>query len=544
MPYDLALDAIIGAARRCHPPLDDETAKQKVDSAYGRYQPSEQLESGQGEITLLAKDAIKVVLNSPAGPVEFTFRDMTKSAFDTLEANMNVGLLQPGSSLETYQSRINLLSQSGREGVRRELQHIIGVEHKTLTVLFNRAIQEAQRRFLDQPRAVRVTEIASPGEVEYIVGNLILDTERPTILFGPGGSLKTFIMMSILLSVAAGHDWLGRPVQKRNCLLVDYETGQGMAGYRLRSLARGLGLEDGLPNIHWWDPDGTPFYDLTEPLKRDIAALKIGFLGIDHCAAASGMEPEKSEAATRFYRALSRLKVPTVALAHVTPTLPTIRECGYAGRSIFWENGAALTWFVHKEEQEEESPHAKIGLFQRKWNDTGRLRDFSLQFLFDGDVISVEQADLRGSPGLREAQGPRWVVWDALSEPVTATQIHEMTSLTRIQAHNALNKYAAMFMRVPGFQSGGRGHEQVWQRNPQFRDDRRQTVSETVPYIELSQETLSPAPEGAEREKRLETVSEPFLAPTETDCAPDPFDAPVPELAASGTARPGDDLPW
>jgi len=464
VPYEMAVEICTRMAFNCRPPETEEKAREKVDSAYGRYQPTEQLDSGQGKITLLAKDAIRVELISPSGPVEFTFTDMQKTSFDNLETNLVAQLLQPGTALDTYRSRVNLLSHNSREGIRREMGHVLGLETKALTILFNRAIQEAQERFLNQPRAVRVSDIAAPTKVEYIVEDFVIDSERPSILFGPGGSLKTFILYSLLLAIAAGRDWLGRRVQKRNCLLIDYETGQGMAGYRLRMLARALGLEAGLQNIHWWDPDGIPLHDLGDPIRRDIEALNIGFIGMDHCAAACGVEPERSEAATRIQRVASRWKVPSVFLAHVTGNIADNPEDAKRPfGSVFWENMASLTWFVKKEEQDENSPLATVGLFQRKWNDTGRLKDFSLTFEFSPGQIDLFPAELRDSTMLRQVQGLRWVIWDAIgAAPMTVEDIGKATDMGPMKVRATLNRYKAMFEIVPG--DGPR----LWQRKADY----------------------------------------------------------------------------
>lgn len=465
VPYDLALAVILKAAADCTPPFPEQSAKEKVDSAYGRYQPSIQLDSGDGEITLLARDAVKVLLNSPKGPVEFHFRDMEKIG-PTLDCELRVASLQPGTSNDTYEQKINLLSQSARESARREMVHILDIEAKTLTLLFNRAITEAKRQFLSQPRAVRVSDIPAPDRIEYAVDQFLLDSDRTNILFGPGGSLKTYVMYSIMLSMAAGHDWLGRKVQRRNILLIDYETGQKMAGYRLQCLARGIGLEDALDNIHWWDPDGIPLFEITDPLKRDIERLNIGYLGIDHVALACGTEPERAESALRYSRALSRLKTPSMSLAHVTGNVADNPEL--ASRpfgSIMWSNIAALTWFIQKEDQNEGSNFATVGMFQRKWNDTGRLRDFSVSFEFqlEDGLITLDQSDMRESVALRATQGQKFMVFDALVQPATIEQLKDATGLNVSAVRTVLNRYKGMFERVTG-PAGGAGNKALWQR--------------------------------------------------------------------------------
>ena len=98
----------------------------------------------------------------------------------------------------------------------------------------------------------------------------------------------------------------------------DYDTGPGTTKLRLYRLAIAMGLDDVPYNLYVYDANGMPLEDLVEPLKGSIERNQIGFLALDHCAAAAGSEPEKSESALRFYRFLTKLKTPCVLIAHVT----------------------------------------------------------------------------------------------------------------------------------------------------------------------------------------------------------------------------------
>ena len=101
-------------------------------------------------------------------------------------------------------------------------------------------------------------------------------------------------------------------------LIVDYETRESMTAYRLEHLGQALGLDEVPENVHHFDAKGIPFFDLVDPIRREIEAKNIGVLMLDHCGAACGTEPEKAESALRFYRACSKLSVPVIAIAHVT----------------------------------------------------------------------------------------------------------------------------------------------------------------------------------------------------------------------------------
>jgi hypothetical protein len=465
VPYDWAVSAVEQAAANCQPPLDRALARSKVDAVYGKYQPSINLDAGQGEATLLNENSVRVVLTGGNGPVEFVFADMEKvgGAFD---AELTVQMMMPGTAGDSYVQRINLLSHNARDSCRRELESIFGTTDKGLWAkLLNRAITQAQQMYLGIDRSTRVRDIAAPLAIEYVVDGVVPEG-RPTIGFGAGSASKTFLAMSMALAVARGEPWLGRKTQKRNVLLIDYETGKPTVGYRFGRLARALGMDEVPDNIHTWWADGIPLLDQTDAIRRSIERNNIGFLLLDHCAVACGGEPERSESALRFHRAVSKLGLPMFAIAHVTgdaETNPDLVKRPFG--SIFWSNGCSMTWYIRREDQEEESDHASVGLFARKYNDSARPRDFGLTIDFYGvsGPITIESADLRDSTQLVGSRGKEYVLEAALDYPMTIAELEKATGINGNTIKSLLRRNAAMFESIEPA-GGGRGKQQQWQR--------------------------------------------------------------------------------
>jgi len=464
IPYEYAMNLCTIAAQSCTPPFPESQMKKCLDSAYGRYQPSVSLEDQSGEATLLGPDSVRVELVGPSGPVEFVFADMERfnGNFDT---TVSVQTLMPGTYNQRYVQRLNMLSHSARTDMRRELQEIHSFDKGLWAKLLNRAFDEAQRIFLGQDRTLRIKDIAAPSKIEYLVDRLAL-LERPTVLFGGGSACKTLILMSVMLAVSQGAPWQGRATQRRNCLMIDYETGEGTTGYRFRRLAEGFGLMDIPSNIFMWPANGVPIYDLVDPIRRAIEANNIGFIGIDHCAAACGTEPEKAEAALKFQRAISKFKLPIVAIAHINGDAASNPESVKRPfGSIFWENLAGLTWYLRREDQDEGSDLSRVGLFQRKTNDTGRLSDFGVDLTFQGDSgpIDLKATDLRQSATLLATKGVKFVIEQALRVPLTVDEIKEVTGLSENTVVTTIKRNPKMFERVaPGVT--GAGNKQYWQR--------------------------------------------------------------------------------
>ena len=143
------------------------TAKAKVESAYGRYQPTVVLEDVEGSATLLSQDNVRVELKGPNGPLSLcsvTWRSRRLS----LDTEVSVRMLMPGTARDIYEQRLNILPQSSLEAARREIETIFGGEKRDWARLINRATSEAKAMFMSQQRSKRVRDIAAPLHLEYL----------------------------------------------------------------------------------------------------------------------------------------------------------------------------------------------------------------------------------------------------------------------------------------------------------------------------------------------------------------------------------------
>lgn len=316
VPIDIAEQLVCDAASRCTPPFPDPAAREKVASAYGRYQPTLHQADDGTSVQVLSPDSLVVTLNSASGPVEARFLDLEKTSRD-LDAEMHLRLLLPGTPSEPYVLRLNLLSLSAREACRRELDAILGKDPGWARVL-SKAIALAQAAFLGMDRARRAIEIPAPAQIDFLVDGLA-PTSGTTILFGAGSAAKTFLALSMSVAIVRGAPFVGRTTEQRNVLFVDFETGPDVFGFRLRRLLAGLDIPDtDVSGIYYWPGSGIPLTDQVDAIRRCVAQRNIGALVVDHAALACGVEPEKAEAALRFYRAADRIGLPVLLIAHVT----------------------------------------------------------------------------------------------------------------------------------------------------------------------------------------------------------------------------------
>jgi hypothetical protein len=461
VPLDLAVMLATTAAANCTPPLELHEAERKVREAYAKYPPNASARDLPAGVTLLGHDSVMVEFET----CRFVFSDLEKSGRE-LHAEMEVQSLLPATPKEPYIQRLNLLSMSARDACRREIEHVLGKGPESQwTALLSRAISKAQDAFLSVDRSVRSSEIEAPDELQFVIPDIAVD-DGFSILFGAGSGGKTFLLMKAALAVSRGELFLGRQCQQRNVLYIDCETGQKTYGYRLKRICAGQGLTQAAArDIYYWWAQGIPLEDQVDAIKRCCEENQIGFICLDHIAAACSGDASEQAIASRFARAVGKIGLPMLALAHITSA--DVRNPESVQKpfgSIFWENGSRRTIFVFRQ-QEEESPVADLGLYPRKVNDGGKPAAFGATLAFDdpSGPITIDPTPLRGNAALNAVRGFEHVLWDLLAQPMLAEVLAEATGKSERHCKDTMKNHPRMFVEVTGTQ-GGRGLKTAWAR--------------------------------------------------------------------------------
>ncbi len=462
VPIEMAVMLAQQAAANCRPPLAAGEAERKVREAYAKHPPNASAQDLPAGVTLLSHDSVMVEFET----CRFVFSDLEKTGRE-LHAEMEVKSLLPGTPQEPYVQRLNLLSMSARDQARREIEHVLGNPAKGQWIaLFARAIAKAQDAYLSVDRSISTSDIVAPTALQFVIPDICVD-DGFSIMFGAGSSLKTWLLMKMALAVSRGDPFLGRPTEQRNVLYIDFETGEMTYGYRMRRICagEGLGLEDAR-HVRFWNGKGLPFEDQVEAIKLCCEERQIGFLCLDHIAAACSGDANEQSVASRFARAVGKIGLPMMALAHITGA--AVKDPEQAEKpfgSIFWENLSRRTIFVLKQ-QEAESPVADVGLYPKKVNDGGKPRPFGARVEFEdpSGPVSVDLDGLSGKGRLDTVRGVEHTVWDVLIRPMSVKAIAEATNKTERYLKDILSNHPRMFSAVPGTGTGGRGNEKMWAR--------------------------------------------------------------------------------
>ncbi len=387
----------------------------------------EDLESADPErpvVTLLAEDRVKVVAPTTSGPVTFMFSDMEKKRREFVCELQITCFTDP----DPYVEQLNLNSASGTTNLRRDLDTVFGKEYGWTRVL-NKVFGLARDAYLMQERGVDVFDLPDyVGEVLLIPPLVVAD--GPTIFFGDGASLKSYITGRLSLSMALGVDFCGMRTPTLIPMVIDYEDSGPNYKRRLRRLALGIdsGLQD-VMGVHYWDARGIQLTDQVDALKRYVEKHGIGLLIIDSVAPACGGDPLDHGAVLEFFSALKRIGLPCILIAHVTKAMDTSKPFG----STYWHNEARRTWYVMRV-QEEDSDEVDVGFYNRKVND-GRVPPpmaFHVSFSeSERGPVRVALASMERAPAAMLAQtSARNQIWAALGgNPRTVREIADETDL-------------------------------------------------------------------------------------------------------------------
>jgi hypothetical protein len=461
VPLDLAVMLAQQAAANCSPPLEAKEAERKVREAYSKYPPNASARDLPAGVTLLGHDSVMVEFET----CRFVFSDLEKSGRE-LHAEMEVQNLLPGQPKEPYIQRLNLLSMSARDQCRREIEHVLGKgpEHQW-TALFSRAIAKAQHAFLNVDRSIKTSDIEPPAELGFVVPDLCVE-DGFSILFGEGSAGKTWILMLMALCVSLGIPFLGRPLRRRNVLYFDCETGRRTYGLRMRRICEGLGLTlADAENVRFWPSEGVPFEDQIDALKRCCEENQIEFVALDHIAAACSGDANEQSVASRFARAVGKLGLPVMALAHITGAdMKNPESVNKPFGSIYWHNNSRRTIFVMRR-QEDESSVADLGLYPKKINDGKRPSPFGARITFDdpSGPVAVEPESLGGLGGnLNRIRGAEHAISDILDVPLTTAEIADLTGFSERHVKRTLADHPQRFVMVSGADHGGRSNAKKW----------------------------------------------------------------------------------
>lgn len=304
-------------------------------------------------------------------------------------------------------------------------------------------------------------EFRKPVEAEWVGGSEPPDREysiepfmaanEPTIMFGSGGSGKTYLNLVCCLAMASGQTLAGMRATKGNVMYVDYETNRDTFEKRIRMLSRGFGLD--YPRVLYYR-GAQPFAKDLNSIKANVRNYKIDHLWIDSAGLAVGGQLENAEIVGVFFSALRQLGIGSTVITHTSKNPNGGPSTAFG--SVYWSNLSRSVWEIVGN-QEEGSKELSIGVKHTKVNERGRQPRRGYTFRFLDDSVEVAETKLDELVGLDDMVPNILRIRAAILETVdcraTMKEISEATGIPQKTVENTIRRYPKKFA-VDG---GGRG---------------------------------------------------------------------------------------
>lgn len=328
----------------------------------------------------------------------FTFTEIEQTKTQTIDAILRVVIHIEGKE-HALTGHLNLLSLSSRETFLRQLGYTLP-KKLPLPVFLGRAIEAVQDHLGTNDGSVWFEDIQAIARPDPLFPPFLVDG-APNLIFGKGGTGKTFICLRMALSMAFGIPFLGvTPTRKCKVLFVDYEDSQHEFADRINKLLSGLGqyapdVEEIGKKIKYFRALN-PFQDIVPALKKIIQEEGISFVIVDSAIMACGSEPEKADVAARYFNALAKLQTTSLTIAHETKA----ETHNYPFGSVVWWNSPRNIWNIQgmggEQSDDEEEPTnepVELGLFHRKANNGARSRLLAATMSITDNKATITQGD-------------------------------------------------------------------------------------------------------------------------------------------------------
>jgi DNA-binding transcriptional ArsR family regulator len=336
----------------------------------------------------------------PTADIDFTADRLRSERNGDIKASIKIVLTTPdGKVANPHHGNLNLAAGRSRRELSRDLQARVPLAGD---LGWDQVIEESCRAILE-----REEQPSSPGvwlqpvehtDVRYSIGRVVLEG-LPVVLYGPGGSTKSYTSSYMGLVKHNGLDFFGEVTERRNVLLLDWEVNEHEAARRCTLLANGLrqryiGADIRLPR---YKRCLGSIQSETAEIAAEIVEHNIGLVIVDSAGPACGGDAMSGQLAIEFFNSLRTVTTPTNAdsliLAHVTKQEVRDENGGYRlpFGSVFFVNMARAAWEV-RAEQGGRSNVARVNLHCRKHN-MARPEPYGMQLVFEPDAIVVEQAE-------------------------------------------------------------------------------------------------------------------------------------------------------
>ncbi|MDA1258796.1 MAG: AAA family ATPase [Chloroflexi bacterium] len=400
------------------------------------------------------------VATATNGDISVTFPDrfirFTAQAIDRRTREFNVVLTiqfkpdpnRPARRL-LADTRVNLMSQSAKEGLARSLAKRRDEEWPALIEDFSAAVQD---NWSPGDPAVVLTTVTDPGPTQYLVSPL-LQLDEHTVIFGQGGGGKSVTGLAIAIAYAVGRSIIpGLDVQgSGGTLYLDWERSALAHRRRAASMLAVMGRSD-CPNLHYRRMHGL-LADSADDIKRYCGLHGIGLIVTDSVGMACGGEINEEAAVLGYFNAARVIGGTWLSIAHVAKAESNGKPIG----SQYWYTQPQGGTYEMLGESTEGESTLHLTMIHQKTNDH---RNPTMAWAVDfanGQIVYRRADPVDATTDTRKLPIAMRIA-DVLGSDgaLTAAEIAERTGTPVQQITTALNRGTKRFVKVGG------GRPQRW----------------------------------------------------------------------------------
>jgi len=438
---------VLQAAQSCDPPFPADEAKAKVKQAFRYPSPQGSLtDTKEPRIHRIGINAWRLVWEDLNLAIEVSRHYLHHDG--TIKGEILIQLeTHPGVPMILHQSQFNFSTAGTRRSLAKQLAE------RYADIDWIDVLETLCRRFLQIIREGEPTISLYPDDTLPPIGHYLypfIPQERPSILFGDGGTGKSYL--ALLMAVCVQSGWSDNPLgfqidEPHKTLYLDWETESDEIRYRISQLRKGTNTPT--CSIEYRRCD-LPLYLDIEQVQSSIVNSKARMVVIDSLAQACGGNLNDAEVANRFFASLRQLRVTSLVVAH------TAKGDNGEGKktvygSVFYQNNARNVWELRRRGIEDGGT-LTLDLFHRKSNLSRLHKNWCFKIYFE-DGTRIERAEMDETVGKKilstlQQMGKKLLTHD-LIESVASEQSSVRAALYRLRDKGVI-------------QSGKEGKEMAW----------------------------------------------------------------------------------
>jgi len=216
----------------------------------------------------------------------------------------------------------------------------------------------------------------------------ILPANVPTVLFGNGGTGKSYLALVLGLLVQTGEYRLGLEPHQGDVLYLDYETHQDDVHERVKALKEGLGLPG--QQIIRYRRCEMPLVREIDRIANLVSEYGIDLLIVDSVGQSLGGTGNDDQVVNEYFRSLRGVRTTILLVDHVAKN--ALRPTPFG--SAYKNNSARSTWEVKAKRSSLDQ--LSVGVWHRKVNEGNKFPSLGFEFQFTNNEHNrVERTEVK-----------------------------------------------------------------------------------------------------------------------------------------------------